>query len=288
MREKLNILVHSEPKAGKTIFAVRKNPGVFVLDTEGSSKHVRGIERKVITSMNDMRSILPRIKSGEIKVVVIDTLDELVNNFGKQEVRSKGGHYVQRDGTLSQPGWGFLRENFLKLTRDYRDAGADVLTLCHSELKETPTGGIKWTLKLPSDYSREVMGMMDAIGFLEVYRKGDGTYGRRLNFEKTPMYDAGIRAVYDAVEDKFYNILPPQIEDASLVEILKAYDEFFEGKGEGYVTPCSNCAEKGKKADAVEMVANMNLCKDCVVSYNKVMTEKNKPDTDKEDNSTNK
>lgn len=227
MRERINVLVHGEPKSGKTTFAVRRNPQVLIADTEGSSKLIKGVQRLPITSMADMDKILAQIKAGTVKVVVIDTLDELVNNFGKEEVRKKGGLYIQPDGTISLKGWGLMRDRFLALTRSFRDAGADVLTICHSELIDLPEGGKKWTMKLPSDYAREVMGQMDVVGFQQVVRKGDGTNVRTMHFEKTPMWDAGTRAVYDAVEDKFTPIIPASIENAAFIDILAAYDKFF-------------------------------------------------------------
>jgi len=266
MRERLNILVHSEPKSGKTTFAVRRNPGVLVMDTEGSSKFVRGVKREIVKEMSQMDNVLARIKSGEVNLVVIDTLDELVNNFAKEEVRRKGGDYVYK-GQLTQPGWGLMRDRFLTLTRSYRDAGADVLTLCHSELVEKPNAGKKWTMKLPSDYAREVMGMMDLIGFLEVHRNADGTQVRRMNFEKTPMYDAGSRSVYDAATDKFYRIVPASIDDPALVDVLKAYDDFFDGKNEGFALKCVNCAKKGVDADAKEEIDGGQYCPTCAAKY---------------------
>lgn len=267
MREHLNILVYSEPKCGKTTFAVRRNPNVLILDTEGSSRFVRGIKREVITSMAQMDGVLARIRSGEVKVVVIDTLDELVNNFAQSEVKKKGGANVQGNGLLTQQGYGVMRDRFLSLTRSYQAAGADVLTLCHSELVENTDGFKKQTIKLPSNYAKEVMGQMDIVGYLEVYRKPDGSNGRRLQLAKTPMYDAGYRAVYDAVTDKFQYVVPSTIEDAALVDILKAYDDFFDGTTEGFAAKCSNCAKKGIDTDAkVESDIGL-LCEPCSVKY---------------------
>jgi hypothetical protein len=217
-----------------------------------------------------MDGVLARIKSGEVKVVVIDTLDELVNNFAKEEVRRKGGEFVNKMGMLTMAGWGIMRDRFMALTRSYRDAGADVLTICHSELVEQPDKSKKYSMKLPSDYAREVMGMMDVVGFLEVARNSEGLNVRRLHLEKTPMFDAGIRAVYDAGEDKFYNILPPMVEDPALIDVLTAYDKFFTGEGAGFVvTPkCSNCAKQGKVADMTKEVDGMELCDDCAQRWN--------------------
>lgn len=207
-RESINILVYGPPKSGKTTMAVKRNPNVLVLDTEGSSKHVIGIKREVIRNFGQMDLVLNRIKSGEIKSVIIDTLDELVNNFATEEVKKMGGQYVF-NGLLSQAGYGQLRDRFFKIIRSYRDAGADVLTLCHAELVEVPNGGKKWTMKLPSDYAREVLGMMEVIGFMEVV-KADGKNVHRLNLTPSPMFDAGCRVIYDATNDKDFSILPRQ------------------------------------------------------------------------------
>lgn len=267
MRERLNILVHGEPKSGKTTFAVRRNPGVLIKDTEGSSKFIRGVKREVVTNMADMDAVLARIKSGEVTCVVIDTLDELVNNFAMKEAKAKGGQNVKGDGMLSQSGYGVLRARVLSLLRSYRDAGADVLCICHSEIEELPNGGKKWTMKLPSDYAREVMGMQDIIGFMEKHRGPDGNETRRLNLEKSAMFDAGYRAVYDATDDKFHYVVPPLIDDPALIDILKAYDDFFDGKTAGFVAKCSNCAKKGVDKDAAAEVDGKLFCADCKTKY---------------------
>lgn len=280
MREKLNVLVYGEPKTGKTTFAVRRNPGVLILDTEGSSRFVRGVKREAITSLKQMDAVLARIRSGEVKCVVIDTLDELVNNFAQAEVRKNGGNNVQGNGLLTQQGYGVMRDRFLSLTRAYQHAGADVLTLCHSELQEQPDTSRKQTIKLPSNYAKEVMGQMDIVGYLEVYRKPDGTNGRRLNLQKTPMYDAGYRAVYDAATDAFQYVVPPVIEDAAFVDLLTAYDRFFDGTTEGFAAKCSNCAKKGVEADAKRESEVGLLCDPCADKYEAMKAAKASPQTE--------
>lgn len=267
MRERLNILVYGEPKTGKTTFAVKRNPGVKILDTEGSSRFVRGIDREVVTRLDQMDAVLEQVKAGKVKVVVIDTLDELVNNYAQAEIKAKGGNNVQSNGLLTKQGYGVMRDRFLAITRSFQHAGADVLTICHSELIENTDGFKKQVVQLPSNYAKTVMGQMDIVGFLEVYRKPDGTNGRRLNLEKTPMYDAGYRAVYDATADKWFYPISARIDDPCLIDILKAYDDFFDGRTEGFAAKCSNCAKKGVEADAKKEVDNRLFCDPCAEKY---------------------
>jgi len=278
IRPKLNILIHGEPKTGKTSFAVRRNPGVLILDTEGSSKLIRGVKREEVKSIGQMKLVLNRIASGEIKMVVIDTLDELVNNFSKEEARRKGGDFVNKLGLLTQPGWGFMRDSFMSLTRSFRDAGADVLTVCHSENEDLPNGGKKMTMKLPSNYAKEVFGMMDVVGFLETVKDENGKNVPRLNLEKSPFYDAGCRAIYDAVEDKWYHALPSFIDNPAFVDIIKAYDTFFEGDGNGFAVKCERCLSKGKISEAiVKTDTDKMYCADCLKAYEAYKSKQTAP-----------
>lgn len=268
MREKINFLLHGVPKSGKSLFAVRRNPGVLLLDTEGSTKLVKGIKREVVKSMSDMDSVLARIKSGEVNLVVIDTLDELINNFGKHEAKTKSPDFVNKLGMLTMPGWGYMRDRFMSITRSYRDAGADVLTICHSEIVELPNGSKQWKMKLPSDYAREVMGMMDVVGFTEIVK--DLTTGKnayRVHFSPSPMFDAGVRAIYDAVTDTLSSPLPEYLDDSALVDVLKAYDEFLEGDGSGFSVKCQNCQTKGTVSPATKEIDEMYLCEECHDRY---------------------
>jgi hypothetical protein len=268
MRNKINILIHGVPKSGKTLFAVRRNPGVMVLDTEGSSRLIAGIKREEITKMSDMDNVLEKIKSGEIKTVVIDTLDELVNNFGKKEAKQKSTEFVNKLGLLTQPGWGYMRDRFLSITRAYRDAGADVLTICHSELKDLPNGTKKWNIKLPSDYAREVMGMMDVVGFTEIVTGTDGEKIFRVHFSPSPIFDAGVRAIYDAETDKLCNPLPEFLDNTALVDVIAQYDSFLEGDGKKYTTRCVKCAKGGKTVDATGVADdNKPYCAEHLKAY---------------------
>lgn len=283
MRTKINMLLHGVPKSGKSLFAVRRNPGVLVADTEGSTRLVKGIKREEITSMDDMGKILKRIESGEVKLVVIDTLDELINNFGKNEAKNKNADFVNKLGLLTMPGWGYMRDRFMEITRNYRDAGADVLTICHSECNVLPNGTKKWNIKLPSDYAREVMGMMDIVGFSEVSRSGEGENKFIVHFAPSAEYDAGVRAIYDAVEDKLSSPLPEYLENAALVDVLKAYDDFFDGDGKGYAVKCEKCRKEGKMTDAIETADNGKAyCAEHLKAY-KDWKANNKPPV-KEDN----
>lgn len=274
MRDPINILIHGEPKSGKTTFAARRNPTALIIDTEKSSRLMRGINRHEIQSLKDIDAILARIDKGEVKTVVIDTLDELVNNHLKAETKSLGGDYTRSHNMLAMQGWGYMRERFMDIIRRFQNAGADTCTLCHSELIDKPDGSRKWSMKLPSDYAREVMAMMDAIGFIEKIREQD-RFTYRLHLDKTHTFDAGVRDVYDASDDSFHSILPKYIDNPALVDVLKAYDDFFSGEP----APCHKCRKEGKLVRSeCEADNGKSYCVSCLKEYEDYKTSKLKED----------
>lgn len=279
-RDPINLLIHGEPKSGKTTFAVRRNPKALVIDTEKSSRLMRGLNRYELQAFKDVDSILQKIEKEKLESVIIDTLDVLVGSHLKKETKDLGGDYVRQHNMLGLQGWGYMRDRFEDVCRKFQEVGANVCLLCHSELVQKPDGSKKWTMQLPSDYARQVMGMMDMIGFMEKLPNPKSTSDKdkfiyRLNLEKTHLYDAGTRDVYDVTDDSFHSILPSFMDNPALVDILKAYDDFFAGEP----LPCHKCRKEGKILPSAQEADNgKRYCDSCFKEYENYKASKIKED----------
>lgn len=221
--KKVNFIVYGVPGIGKTSFSAL-TPNVLVLDTEGSSKHIEGLNRKDIKELREIDDVLFQLKKPENKIetVVIDSLDEMVNNFAKNEARAKG--FVNKSGNLTLEGYGILRDRFMDLMRKFRDAGVNVCITCHAANEDVPGEGKMWRMKLPSDYAREVMAMMDAVGFLGWHTDNDGKKKRRLYLRPTSSFDAKARGNLDLTTGEHKDILPEFMDDATFGKVLKYYE----------------------------------------------------------------
>lgn len=222
-----NILIYGSPGIGKTLFAALCPKSVY-LDTEGSARNVTGLNRIEVKSLTDVDSVIAKLRSDPTKAdtIVIDSLDELVNNYAKTEARAKG--FTNKSGNLTLEGYGILRDRFMAMMRSLRDLGVNVCFVAHAEMVDLPGEGKKWTIRLPSDYAREVMAMMDVVGFMGWTVK-DGVKVRRVFFRPQDTFDAKARGALNAETGEHRDIVPEfmdaeKIGDATLGKLLKLYE----------------------------------------------------------------
>lgn len=274
MTKTINFLVYGTPGVGKTTFSAL-TPNVLLCDTENSSAHFSnmGDRRVAITSFSNLLPLLERAKKGEFKTIAIDSLDELVANQLKTEVKSKG--YARADGQLTLEGWGVMKDRLLTMLRMFRDAGVNVLITSHAENEDIPGEGRMWRCKLPSNWSKDVLAMMDAAGYLTWAKDQEGNTVRRLYLRPTSQFDAKARGDIDYEKGEVKDILPPFLDNTTFGKVLKIYEDHYasltkpvEGKEPEPLKPrCENCTLKGKMSDAEEELDGKLLCTSCAIRY---------------------
>jgi hypothetical protein len=225
----INFLIHSLPGVGKTTFGAL-TPDVAVADCENSSAHMSGLNRIEVRTFDDIRALLPRAQKGEFRTLFIDTLDELVDNQMKNDVKTRG--YSMKNGRLTLEGYGILKDSLIAMMRGFRDANVNVLVACHTKNEDVPGEGKMWRLKLPSDWSKDIMSMQDAAGFLALVKDNDGNEVRRLFLRPSERYEAKARGDIDLSTRKVVDILPPHLDNATFGDILSIYEKHYSPKPE--------------------------------------------------------
>jgi hypothetical protein len=97
-------------------------------------------------------------------------------------------------------GWGMIKSRFKDMLKKFRDANINVLIVAHTK-EDTHEDVTKKSPKLDANLSKDLMGMMDVIGYMRMATV-DGEKQRIVQFESSETYDAGDRT---GILPKFVN-----------------------------------------------------------------------------------
>ena len=212
----LNFLVYGDPKIGKSTFAI-KGGKVLIADCEAGYRFMglNGLEGDIaeIQTWEDMGELYKIAKTGGYDVVVIDPINELLEKLmtkmkspdrngninkryalisGYDTTLDKNGKEVSRPLIeLTMGGWGMIKSRFKEMLKKFRDANVNVLIVAHTK-EDTHEDVTKKSPKLDANLSKDLMGMMDVIGYMRMATV-NGEKQRIVQFESSETYDAGDR-----------------------------------------------------------------------------------------------
>lgn len=220
----LNFLVYGDPKIGKSTFAI-KSKKVLIADCESGYRFMgmNGLDGDIaeIETWEDMADLYKVAVSGKYDLVVIDPINELLEKLmAKMKKQDKNGNVNKRYALISgydeyksngilirkplieltMSGWGMIKSRFKEMLKVFRDVNMNVLIIAHT--KEDDYEGItKKSPKLDANLAKDLMGMMDVIGYMKI-ASVNGEKKRIVQFESSETYDAGDRT----------NVLPKTVE----------------------------------------------------------------------------
>lgn len=166
----LVMVVYGEGGVGKTTFASTA-PHPILADCENGAKYLglRGIKIDVaqINTWSDMSEFVQVAKSGKYETIVIDPLGELMDKIKRAIVATRDTKLVQKDGSLTMAGWGYLKKTFRDYLKLLRDSGFNVLLIGHLE-EVNDDGRILKRIKIETKISDDVVNMVDVVGYMTV------------------------------------------------------------------------------------------------------------------------
>lgn len=200
------ILIHGEPKAGKTTLAAAIPDAIF-LATEpglGSVEAMRWEDEKgnyVIDSWAKlMTATREAVESKRFRVVVLDTID-LCYELAREHICANHGEEYYTDGKLGYGKGTALINNEMRrylMRLGALDMGVVLLGHTVMETVTTRTGDIQRAVpNLPEKARRPLLGMMDAILYVdfETEQQGDRRVAKRvLRTKPHPNWEAGDRS----------------------------------------------------------------------------------------------
>lgn len=177
-RPPLVMLVYGEGGVGKSTFASTA-PKPFMADCEGGSKYF-GLRNVAlmgahIEKWNDMKDFISHVldpKQG-IETIVIDPIGELMEKLKRFMVAQGDSKQVQKDGSPTAAGWGWLKDTMRNTLKLFRDSGKNVILVAHVD-EQSDDGRLVKRPMIQTKLSAEIVNMVDVVGYMTtVVRDGE-------------------------------------------------------------------------------------------------------------------
>jgi phage nucleotide-binding protein len=164
------MLVYGEGGVGKTTFTATA-PRPILADCENGAKYfgLRGIKMDVaqIQGWSDMREFLELAKSDQYDTVIIDPIGELMEKLRRSMVAQGDAKLVQKDGSPTMGGWGWLKKTLKDYIKVLRDTGKNVILVAHVEEKTDEDRLVKRP-KIETKISDDLIAMVDIVGYFTI------------------------------------------------------------------------------------------------------------------------
>lgn len=172
------MLVYGNGGVGKTTFSSTA-PKPILADCENGAKYLglRGISMDVahIEKWKDAGELLEVLKDEKYDTVIIDPLDELMAKIKRAMIAQGDAKLVQKDGSPSMAGWGWVKDNFRNYIKAIRDSRKHVILVAHVDEAKDEMRLIKRPKvgndKMVSDF----VDMVDIVGFMENIETENGS-----------------------------------------------------------------------------------------------------------------
>jgi len=164
------LLLYGEGGVGKTTF-VSTAPKPFLADCERGAKYfgLRGISLDFgnVQSWSDMQDVLTLAESGDYDTIAIDPIGELMDKLKKFMVAKGDSKLVQKDGSPTMAGWGWLKKTFRDLLKAMQQSGKHIILVAHVDEKSDEDRIVKRP-KIETKMSEEIVSMVDVVGYMTV------------------------------------------------------------------------------------------------------------------------
>lgn len=168
------MMVYGEGGVGKTTFTATA-PKPILADCENGAKYfgLRGIKMDVaqIQSWSDMKEFLEIAKGDKYETVIIDPIGELMEKLRRFMVAQNDSKLVQKDGSPTMGGWGWLKKNMKDYIKVLRDTGKNVIIVAHVEEKQDEDRLVKRP-KIETKIADDLIAMVDIVGYMTVSNQG--------------------------------------------------------------------------------------------------------------------
>lgn len=164
------MLVYGEGGVGKTTFS-STSPNPLLLDFENGSKYfgLRGIkiDACMIETWSDMQNseLITAIKSDIYDTIIIDPIGEAMEKLKKHMILMRDSKLVQKDGSPTMAGWGWLKKTMREYIKWLRDLNKHVIIVAHVEEKQDE-GRLVKRPKVETKLSDELVSMVDVVAYM--------------------------------------------------------------------------------------------------------------------------
>lgn len=164
------MLIYGEGGVGKTTFTSTA-PSPILADCENGAKYfgLRGIKMDVaqIEKWGDMKDFLDVARSDKYQTVIIDPIGELMDKLKRYMVALGDSKLVQKDGSPTMAGWGWLKKTLRDYVKVLRDTGKHVIIVAHLS-EEKDEDRIVKRPKIETKLSDDLVNMVDIVAYMTV------------------------------------------------------------------------------------------------------------------------
>ena len=168
VKPSLVMMVYGEGGVGKTTFASTA-PKPLIIDCEGGAKYfgLRGITVDVaqVKAWSEMRGVLDAIKDDTYDTIIIDPIGELMDKLKRYMIAMSDSKLVQKDGSPTMAGWGWLKKTMRDYLKVLRDSGKHIILVAHIDEKSDEDRMIKRP-KIETKLSDDLVTMVDVVGYM--------------------------------------------------------------------------------------------------------------------------
>ncbi len=198
------MLIYGSGGVGKSTFGSTA-PNPILADCENGAKYfgLRSIAMDIalIEKWSDMKEFATLAASDKYQTVVIDPIGELMEKLKAFMIGQNDAKLVQRDGSPTAAGWGWLKQTLRAYLKIMRDSGKHVILVAHVDEKPDEQRLVKRP-QVQTKLSDEIMNMVDIVGYMEVVNRGEESK-RVIYVQKTDSFEAKDRT------GQLGNMVPP-------------------------------------------------------------------------------
>jgi hypothetical protein len=165
--DRVRLLIHGAPGAGKTTFAANWNPGRnLIIDLEGGTRFIQGAHVVRPTNFTEFAGVVDELVAGgsKFQTVTVDTL----NALGRIADREAGQRYGKITAGVVEYGKGTADRDatIFRSIQKLIDSDLGLILVSHSVQDEDESGNKTW---VPSVHQKEqrpfYMGVVDFMWF---------------------------------------------------------------------------------------------------------------------------
>ena len=169
------MMIYGEGGVGKTTFASTAIKPILA-DCENGSKYFGlrniGIEVAQIQKWQDMRDFFEIVRTEDFETIVIDPIGELMDKLKRYMISLGDSKLVQKDGSPTMAGWGWLKKTMRDYIKMLRDTGKHIIIIAHLDEQKDEERIVKRP-KVETKLSDDLVAMVDIVAYMTVV-KSDG------------------------------------------------------------------------------------------------------------------